>query len=61
MAKFEKTAAVLAGAGASAAGRSRLPIRLMVGLLYLKHAYNESDEVRPESRLSFCSTGGCLA
>ena len=38
------TTAVLAGAGASAAGRPRLPIRLMAGLLYLKHAYNESDE-----------------
>jgi IS5 family transposase len=36
--------AVLAGSGPSAAGRPRLPIRLMVGLLYLKHAYNESDE-----------------
>jgi hypothetical protein len=24
-------------------GRSRLSIRLMVGLLYLKHAFNESD------------------
>ncbi|AOI46840.1 hypothetical protein WI23_14235 [Burkholderia oklahomensis C6786] len=35
---------VMAGGGASAAGRPRLPIRLMVGLLYLKHAYNESDE-----------------
>ncbi|SOE74753.1 Transposase DDE domain-containing protein [Burkholderia sp. OK233] len=34
----------LAGAGVSAAGRPRLPIRLMVGLLYLKHAYNESDD-----------------
>ncbi|PPB84150.1 transposase-like protein DUF772 [Mycetohabitans endofungorum] len=34
----------LAGAALSAAGRPRLPIRLMVGLLYLKHAYNESDE-----------------
>ena len=33
----------LAGA-VSAAGRPRLPIRLMVALLYLKHAYNESDE-----------------
>ena len=31
-------------AGASAAGRPRLPIRLKVGLLYLKHAYNESDK-----------------
>ena len=33
----------LAG-GVSAAGRPRLPVRLMVGLLYLKHSYNESDE-----------------
>ena len=34
----------VAGAGVSAAGRPCLPIRLMVALLYLKHAYNESDE-----------------
>ena len=34
----------LAGAGVSNAGRPRLPMRLMVALLYLKHAYNESDE-----------------
>lgn len=34
----------LAGAGVSAAGRPRLSIRLMVGLLYLKHAFNQSDE-----------------
>jgi IS5 family transposase len=34
----------VAGAGVSAAGRPRLPIRLMVSLLYLKHAFNESDE-----------------
>src|SRR5471030_658053 len=34
----------LAGAGVSAAGRPRLSVRLMVGLLYLKHAYKESDE-----------------
>ncbi|CAH2902853.1 MAG: IS1478 transposase [uncultured Paraburkholderia sp.] len=34
----------LAGAGVSDAGRPRLSIRLMVGLLYLKHAYNESDD-----------------
>lgn len=40
---FGPTLAV-AGAGVSAAGRRRLPIRLMVGLLYLKHAFNESDE-----------------
>ena len=40
---FGPTVAV-AGAGVSNAGRPRLPIRLMVALLYLKHAYNESDE-----------------
>jgi IS5 family transposase len=40
---FGPTLAV-AGAGVSAAGRPRLPIRLMVGLLYLKHAFNKSDE-----------------
>lgn len=34
----------VAGAGISNAGRPRLPIRVMVALLYLKHAYNESDE-----------------
>ena len=39
---FGPTLAV-AGAGISNAGRPRLPIRLMVALLYLKHAYNESD------------------
>lgn len=37
-------ALTVAGAGISNAGRPRLPIRLMVALLYLKHAYNESDE-----------------
>ena len=36
--------AQLAGAGVSAAGRPRLPIRLMASLLYLKHAFNLSDE-----------------
>ncbi|PVE44441.1 IS5/IS1182 family transposase [Limnohabitans planktonicus II-D5] len=35
---------VIAGAGVSNAGRPRLPTRLMVALLYLKHAFNESDE-----------------
>lgn len=40
---FGPTVAV-AGAGVSNAGRPRLPIRLMVSLLYLKHAFNESDE-----------------
>jgi hypothetical protein len=34
----------LAGAGVSNAGRPRLPLRLMVSLLYLKHAFNLSDE-----------------
>ena len=28
----------------SNAGRPRLPLRLMISLLYLKHAFNESDE-----------------
>ena len=32
------------GAGVSATGRPRLPIRLMASLLYLKHAFNLSDE-----------------
>jgi transposase, IS5 family len=34
----------LVGSGVSARGRRRLPIRLMVALLYLKHAFNLSDE-----------------
>ena len=34
----------VAGAGVSNAGWPRLPIRLMAAPLYLKHAYNESDE-----------------
>lgn len=34
----------LAGAGVSAAGRPRLPIRLLASLLYLKQAFNLSDE-----------------
>jgi IS5 family transposase len=34
----------LAGGGISPAGRPRLPIRLMAALLYLKHAFNLSDE-----------------
>ena len=33
-----------AGGGVSNAGRPRLPIRLMVALLCLNRAYNESDE-----------------
>ena len=40
---FGPTLRVAAG-GVSRAGRPRLPIRLMVSLLYLKHAFNESDE-----------------
>ncbi|CAJ0780006.1 IS5 family transposase [Ralstonia chuxiongensis] len=40
---FGPTLAV-AGGGVSAAGRRRLPIRLMVSLLYLKHAFGLSDE-----------------
>lgn len=40
---FGPTLAV-AGAGVSTAGRPRLPIRLMASLLYLKHAFNLSDE-----------------
>jgi len=40
---FGPTQVVVAG-GLSRAGRPRLPIRLMVSLLYLKHAFNESDE-----------------
>lgn len=38
------TTSVIAGGGVSAAGRPRLPIRLMASLLYLKHAFNLSDE-----------------
>ena len=34
----------VAGAGVSAAGRPRLSIRLLAALLYLKHAFNVSDE-----------------
>jgi IS5 family transposase len=34
----------IAGSGPSTAGRPRLSIRLMTSLLYLKHAYNLSDE-----------------
>jgi IS5 family transposase len=34
----------IAGAGVAAAGRPRLPIRLMASLLYLKHANKLSDE-----------------
>jgi len=36
------------GAGVAAAGRPRLPLRLMASLLYLKHAYRLSDEALVE-------------
>ena len=36
----------LVGGGISNAGRPRMPLRLMVSLLYLKHAYNESGNPR---------------
>jgi len=36
------------------AGRPALPIRLMAGLLYLKHAYNLSDEATCERWLENC-------
>jgi IS5 family transposase len=35
---------VVAGGSISNAGRPGMPTRLMVALLYLKHAFNESDE-----------------
>ena len=35
---------VVSGTGVSHRRRPRLPMRLMVALLYLKHGYNESDE-----------------
>lgn len=38
------TTLAIAGSGVSHAGRPRLSIRLMASLLYLKHAYNLSDE-----------------
>jgi len=40
---FGPTVAVVGGA-VSNAGRPRLPMRLMISLLYLKHTFNESDE-----------------
>jgi len=38
------TSEIVVGAGRSNAGRPKLPIRLMVSLLYLKHSFNLSDE-----------------
>lgn len=40
---FGAVSGVVVG-GVSPAGRPRLPLRLMISLLYLKHAFNESDE-----------------
>jgi IS5 family transposase len=34
----------IVGAGLSKAGRSRLPMRLLILLVYLKHAFDEGDE-----------------
>ena len=45
---FGPAAVVLSAGGVSKAGRPRLPLRLMVSLLYLKHAFNESDEALVE-------------
>ena len=41
---FGPALTALRAAGASNAGRPRLPLRLMISLLYLKHAFDESDE-----------------
>ena len=41
---FGSGGGVLVAAGVSYAGRARLPLRLMCSLLYLKHAFNLSDE-----------------
>jgi len=38
------TAVLTVGGGVSPAGRERLPIRLLAALLYLKHAFDLSDE-----------------
>ncbi len=41
---FGSGGGVLVAAGVSHGGRARLPIRLMCSLIYLKHAFNLSDE-----------------
>ena len=46
----------IAGAGVSPAGRPRLPIRMMVSLLYLKHAYGLSDDQVVERSSCFSSS-----
>ena len=50
----------IAGAGVSAAGRPRLPIRLMASLLYLKHAFNLSDDELCWRRPKTDNLSGCL-
>jgi len=41
---FGPSGGMIVAAGVSPAGRPRLPIRLLCSLLYLKHAFNLSDE-----------------
>ena len=43
---------------ASNAGRPRVPLRIMIALLYLKHAFNESEE-GVVARWGFFSCGTC--
>ena len=53
----------LVGAGASPAGRLRLPLRLMISLLYLKHTFNLSDEelvVRWSENVLWQFFSGCV-
>ena len=45
---FTESGGVLNAAGVSVAGRPRLSIRLLCSLLYLKHAFNLSDEALVE-------------
>ena len=58
---------IVAGAGVSNAGRPRLPTRLMISLLYLKHTFNESDEDvvqrwgETRCALRATTSGGCCA
>lgn len=42
--RFGEYPVVTKAGGMSVAGRPRLPFRLMISLLYLKHAFNESVE-----------------
>lgn len=43
-ADLESTLAITLPPAPGAGGRPALPVRLMAGLLYLKHAYNLSDD-----------------